>query len=902
MEYLNKHFVNQIKKHIQLKIPKTPTNVIKDLKAEKKESFNLWIKNILISMHLCKYRQVIGEIETRKHDFDSIPEEHWKYQHIEIDAIFKLLKKKFKNHHKELCKENSYQYHSCLFWLNKIFLILEQLVLEFRPDLNKNLDFNKESIMKPIQCIIEDHIKFIFILIVFSLYNHQIHEICCYLSIIEQLSPFMVYIIRSNSYIYYEKIQMIKVKLFIENCDYNNAMQTLEKNIYLCFDSIKLLGDDDFNIYYYDCKDENYRKYYEYLNSRGNHKELIFNKKKEKNLKTPNKKYYKKESNLNSPLTTKNNNNVFKFSDKSLLVLSTLGSKSPIKNNNSNMGTLSNIEEKSDNNSIIIENLNLKNGINNINNISNESDTKKETFITQAYKVKKMDIHHKKIIENILYNISLNFYLRATIFEHIGNIDSALDSYKEVDWFVMKFLSSKFPNFVNYISNLLNCAWNNYNLITLIKIEKERKRRLKLISINVEELKEKNKLKKRMFSNSHLSYLRFHKFKNNEKKLKKYLDNLGKQLYKEEETRNTNLYNNFSKTRYVLSTVKMIDDLLSDDFKHVLKQMNKIEISKQKDEIKDLINKTIIKGLKENNDQEIINLKLSPNLNINNSQKENHSENIINHNDTSKNLTFKKKRLISLKKPLYRNNSIKSNNYLHFISPLNKKYSISCIYSENNKNNNIFNLKDNNHINKLKKFLIKEPNYSSIETNKVKSEIFNFKNYNISKANHKKYNFGFSSSRSSHSKEKVEKFPIDKEFFNKNYINKKYYLDKICSKELNFQKNLLKTKYCREFIKSEDDFDLKKVKKDAELNFNTILEIAKSSRRKKNLNNLIKVNYNIINKNLINNGLNRPSNPLYEENNDNINEMKLKEINLDYNKIIYKRNELLKKRKALYLE
>ena len=78
-------------------------------------------------------------------------------------------------------------------------------------------------------------------------------------------------------------------------------------------------------------------------------------------------------------------------------------------------------------------------------------------------------------------------------------------------------------------------------------------------------------------------------------------------------------------------------------------------------------------------------------------------------------------------------------------------------------------------------------------------------------------------------------------------------MDKICSKELNFQKNLLKTKYCREFIKSEDDFDLKKVKKDAELNFNTILEIAKSSRRKKNLNNLIKVNYNIINKNLINN-------------------------------------------------
>ena len=51
---------------------------------------NLWIGNLKNSMHLCKYRQVIGEIESKKKNFKTIPEYHWKFQYIEIDAIFKF--------------------------------------------------------------------------------------------------------------------------------------------------------------------------------------------------------------------------------------------------------------------------------------------------------------------------------------------------------------------------------------------------------------------------------------------------------------------------------------------------------------------------------------------------------------------------------------------------------------------------------------------------------------------------------------------------------------------------------------------------------------------------------------------------------------------------------------------
>ena len=48
---------------------------------------------------------------------------------------------------------------------------------------------------------------------------------------------------------------------------------------------------------------------------------------------------------------------------------------------------------------------------------------------------------------------------------------------------------------------------------------------------------------------------------------------IGNSLYKEEEIRNNNIFKKFSKNNFVLSTVKMINNLLSDQFNHVLKKM-----------------------------------------------------------------------------------------------------------------------------------------------------------------------------------------------------------------------------------------------------------------------------------------------------------------------------------------
>jgi len=883
MEYINFHIKKEIKEHSS---SKSLINKEEDEKKQKKEDFKIWLENIRISMHLCKYRQVINEIESKKYNFVSIPEEHWKYQSIEIDAIFKILKKKFINHPKEIIKENSHQNHSCMFWLNQIYLILEQLILQFRPDLNKNLNYNDESILKPIQCIIEGHIKLIFCLIVFSQYNHQIHEICSYLSIIDRFAPYIKFTNDSNSYIYFQKVQLLKAKLFIENCDYNNAMESVYKNIEFCFNSIKLLGDEDHIIYYLD----------------------NFGEKSKRNIDSLNNEINYNNTNSN------NNKKIIKRTDSNLRI--STNSKASMKNINSKRENYSHREEnklqktnsknrESKKKLLLIKNIN-------INNIKNEPEIDKiDIFLTEIKKRKRMEPHIKKSVEEIIENITLNFYLRGVIFENLGDIDSALDSYKEVEWFSMKFLQKKSPFFVKYMSSLLRCAWNNYHLISKLKEEKEKRKNLNNLLKNLDEAKKKSKIKtinnKSSFSTIKISNKRY------DKKLKNLINNIGKELYKEEEIKNFYLYNKFTKTGYMLSTVKMIDNLLSKDFKDVLKKMEKIELTKQKEEIKDLINKTIIKKRQKSMDEQNLNIKKETLTPFNKSSSK--GKKIIDSkliNEIQKKNNFKKIKFIEHNKEA-RTLEMKNKNFSHFVELSNRRYSLSLKQFKKlidlsiknktiNSSKDIDNIFDKNNIENFfhKKYLNKY--FLDLKKNKIN-----------------KIKSGLTSSRSTDSKEKVQRFPLDKENFNKEFIQKKYFLDKYCNKELNFQKRLLKTKsYNSELAKVTEEFDLNKIIKDAELNFKIKYEIEKSGKGKNNLNNLIKHNFNIVNKKLSSEKEKekRPSTPIFirdkKENKDVfpdistnnmnlINEMKMKQLTLDYSKLLKKTNEIIQKRKDIIL-
>ena len=101
-------------------------------------------------------------------------------------------------------------------------------------------------------------------------------------------------------------------------------------------------------------------------------------------------------------------------------------------------------------------------------------------------------------------------------------------------------------------------------------------------------------------------------------------------------------------------------------------------------------------------------------------------------------------------------------------------------------------------------------------------------------------------------------------------------------------------------VRPIDDLGLKKVRQDADLNFNMKLEIAKSGRGKKNLSNLIKQNINIISPKdkKYDNNINRSDTDQSENNIINIdNDEKLKQIENDYYNIILKQNRLIKRKK-----
>jgi hypothetical protein len=71
-------------------------------------------------------------------------------------------------------------------------------------------------------------------------------------------------------------------------------------------------------------------------------------------------------------------------------------------------------------------------------------------------------------------------------------------------------------------------------------------------------------------------------------------------------------------------------------------------------------------------------------------------------------------------------------------------------------------------------------------------------------------------------------------------LEKKIYLDKYCNDEIKFHRKLLESKTVElELTKEPQDFDAKKMKRDAERTFNKILELCKAS-VSKNINNYLR--------------------------------------------------------------
>ena len=828
-----------------------------------KEDFQYWIENLNRSMYDRKYRQVLSEIETGKQNFESIPSEHWKYKSIQLKAIFHIIQRKLIKYPFEISKENSPKNKSLLFWFNYSFMILEQLILQFRGDLNANLNLKSKNILKPIQNIFLGQINLLYLLIQYSYIYNQIPEICTYLSMVDRLINYSGYIVNIHTLPILQKLLLIRVKICLANCDYLNGMRYVKKTIDLCTDQLMYIIDFDLNL-------ENIEEY-------------------AKDYRNP-------------------------------------------------------------------------------------------------YKINKMN---KKIIEEIFINISIAFYFRGVLSELLGNTTKAIDSYKQCKFFSTKFLKKKYYNFTMFFSALQNNGYLYLAVVDELKKLKEEKELKESIQKNY--FMKKKYYDKIKYEKNYDKYYSTIRTKQDLYKgdLKKFLDSSHQILYKEEQNRYSVL-KKFTKANYITSTMKMINNLLSKDFKSVLKRMDKVEVTKPSDEINSLINWTLIRQRQR---QILFNSKNKKNLFKKKVQRANNScSNIRNkmnkesigaktvknkktcdfsQNKSAKNNKKDKIDQISnikyqkiIQRPLSSAhiNSKNKKNYFNnqktktrassnsktrtranksevsSLETIDNDYSNKYYYLlENNNNNYSLMVKNNYLINNSSAIFLKGKSNKNQRNrnNSFEKKYISLNNYNYKKINNKM------TMNKTNVKIKLKprkEFRIDKDNFGKDYLLKKRFLDNYFNEEIKFHVKLLKTKSCElELTRERQDFDSKEVKRDAERTFNKIFEICKSSTNKKDIANYMKntirmnskINSNANNSmnidgNLttINEKSSKIANNFYgffdedkkNDNNDRIidakekkrillnNEEKMKILNMEFEQMNQKENELKIKKKKLLEE
>ena len=681
-----------------------------------KEDYKEWIKDLIILMNSCSYRRVLGEIEKRKHLFKALDIfDLWKYKILKSKAIFKIIKIKLKKYKLEIKKENPLKISSIKFWFNQIFVILEELISDFIPNKDNNIDLDSFKVIKPIQTIISIYLELIFLLIQFYYQrNGGNAEICSYLSILNLFNPYLSLITDVKTIYFLQDLFLFKAKIYFQNRNYLQSIEQQNKVINLCLRIFLYVNDLDSQLYN--------------LSSRNNNTKDIFN-----------------------------------------------------------------------------------------------------NFV----------------------NYIISFYYRGVTFEHLGDIQSACQAYTQSKLIYMKYLiedNEKFGMFLNKIYNetrLILDINNDIKIIIKKRKENERKNNLRkkmrgsIIHLRngyrtstIEEKKDMYIYDKNNHSliNHNMHYkriirpqkvIRGIKNKYRVEQLEKYLNHIGKNLYIEEENMNNNLINKYKKSKYILSTITMIDNLLSKDFQKILMKMNNIEITKPNEEIKNMIDKTILtKRVK------LFNIKLK------NKKRQNSALNIFRSHRT--NLFKDNQEYTGFKTSMAKNtinNKVKKNIHINRNINRNKYFETSqeILFNKQKQKSRLYISQRIPDTTKYKRKLTKEnddkKNLSIKDlNNRIKSRIERVKEKKRCLSNYGQ----------------IVKYPIDNENFSKSQLRKKKYLDKYLDKEFLFQKQLLNSK--RNEVKDISEIEFYNqinACESAERDFDMILNVQKSNYNTKFISNLI---------------------------------------------------------------
>ena len=680
----NETFVLKLKR-----IHSTNYNLNNTLPKEKlKEKYNEWIYDLSQIINNRLYRQTLKEIESNKYKFILLKDELWKYRLIKAKAILKIIKIKIKKHLKEIALENSKQNFALKFWFNQIYLTLEELILEFRYDLNNQINYESKEILEPIGTIIEYHFEFFYYLCIFYLKTNDIASLITVLYIVEKFLIYIPFFNKGKILYFLENIILIKIKILLENCEYLAAFEKIKILSNLCFREILLIFDYDTPI-----NINNFTKIY------NNHK------------KSQDKKII----------------GFCKIIQKIVLAFYLRG--------------------------VILEQLGyFKPSIHSYNNCYWFANTFLYDYDRELYRIIKTIRTKYIMFKEIFYDIH-NLIKRKKFYEKNSEINSN---------FIIK----------NYGNN--SCGvYQNHN---------SKKTKSNRFNTNIPIIRNTKKIK-----NSSTKLI------NKKEKLETLMKDIGNNLYKEEKNRNSSIFKRFTINSFVLSTVDMIDNLLSNPFSYILKKMKKVEITKPQEEIKDLINRT------------------------------------INH----KRRTEFKKELDKMKEKMKKEQ--------------HKKYYLrtnSCDNIRIYKNNSCFNLKKKNkpnlEISKNEETEREKSSFMDTKNNILKEEINLFNNrikskLNTNKTIQKKNN----NNKYKKDMKNISKYPVNKGIFSRSFLSKRIFLDSFYEKELNFQKKLLKLKGNVK-DKISNKFIQQKAINMAEQEFKILKNSAEDKSKKKNLINLLK--------------------------------------------------------------
>ena len=397
----------------------------------------------------------------------------------------------------------------------------------------------------------------------------------------------------------------------------------------------------------------------------------------------------------------------------------------------------------------------------------------------------------------IFFNIAICFYHLAICHEHEYEFNAAYQAYKQAKWF-----SNAIPN-----EDLIQFSISMYNM------EKRESLRLQLINFFREEEKEVPEEKKQINEKPKVWFDE----ENNIKKFEKLEEYLTKIKLTEVDDDDPDLLNRvhgkpFSKNVGIpTKTIHILNYLMDDKFKDVIEKMKKLEINYLNKKTKDIIQKQIINIKNEERVKDSGKVKEEEHKKLEEEKNLKEEDKIINENNKNKKKEEKKEKekLINLKKKnilKFKNLKFKKRNRYH--------YSINSLSSYNSETNT-------NRYSSI--FSEKRKDSKTLQLNIQKSYNNFAKNKNLSKIS-----INCSDRSKTYLKDKNEKgiqrFTYDRYIFNKNYKAKKKYLDEQFSKELKFQKNLLKSKGDENEDYDLKEFDERKTKTQCEDFFEKTLE------------------------------------------------------------------------------